>query len=112
MDPSDLVEGKVYFFCGFVHPEIPVPELEAFVFIGTEKGGEGLDYVFEDPRKHFEKQITDELDEDQMELYQPPREPTKTRIPKYLIEDTVYSMNEMIRFVNSIPEQEGAGEFF
>jgi len=107
MNQIKFIKGNVYFRCGYSHPELPVPEIEAYVFIGMKDN----EYVFQETRKYFDNQILSSLTESEKSSYQSPGEPTEL----YLSESTTHIMKnikELTNFVNSIPKQKNSKEIF
>jgi hypothetical protein len=64
MDPNKLVQGKVYFNCGYENPGKPIPQIQALVYLGknlskNEKAG-GDEYWFQNPQIFFIDDVKDQ----------------------------------------------------
>jgi hypothetical protein len=116
MTPNELKEGMVFFFCGYSNPKYPVPEIETYVYIGknvpkNKQTTEQNEYVFEEPRKYFEKELLDGLSEDEKTNYVPPEEPYRIIVPESSL-NTLYDIDGLIRFLLESKKEPGAKDIF
>jgi hypothetical protein len=116
MKPNELKQGKVYFSCAYSNPKYPVPEIETYVYIEknvslTEEATEQAEYIFEDPRKYFERELLSGLSEEEKVHYEPPAEPTRSIFHEGGL-NLIHDINGLIQFLEKSKKEPGAKDIF
>ncbi len=109
MKPSELKEGKVYFMCMYAHPNLPIPEITPYVYLGFD--GEG--YKFQNPDKFIGSKALSKLSGE-----------GKSEIEVYFSGDDMYvtdqsdieamfeDINGLKSFIEKLKDSEFYGQFY
>ena len=115
MTPADLVIGKVYFVCSYVHPIFPIPEITAYVYLGKNLDGaaaDGDEYYFEVPEQYFASDIKAALGKDGIADYEPPHGQTRMQVSAGHLESVIETLDDVERFIQGIKQEAHYADVF
>ncbi len=113
MDSDKLVQGKVYFNCGYETAGKPIPRIEALIYLGknlaTGEGQEGDEYWFQNPQIYFIGDVT--VQRVKEEILRSVEGEDKIIIPHDSIH-LMKSYDEMLEWLSSLRKSVGAAELY
>ena len=115
MRENNLIEGHAYFMCSWLTIEIPVPEIETWIYTGLsdEDSEDGTKYlVFQDPESFYIDEILKELTDEQKNSYTKPKGPKLLRVKENELEGYVYNVEEVKQWVNEIGTEPNSHKLF
>ena len=112
-----LEVGKAYFMCGYYVRDLPIPEIETWIYIGSniyeeDKKGKDRYHYFEKPESYLASTISEER-----KMYANGEEITeiidnetnrKLRVKDSDIEAFVYDYKGLVEWVTALAEQPNA----
>ena len=110
-----LTVGKSYFTCGYYLRHLPIPVIEAYVYVGRNLHGESEDqthHYFESPQTYYAEQLAKERLEYVGEEPDDPELEPRLRISEKDVEALVYDYAGLSEFVSSLGEDPNAGSVF
>jgi len=116
-----LTIGKAYFMCGYYLRDLPIPEVETWIYIGANIFEEDavekeLYHYFEAPDTYFSKEISAENakynDEESEETKSEQGPPRRLRVADSELEALVYDYQELREWVLDLEKEPNADKAF
>jgi hypothetical protein len=111
MDPAKLIQGKVYFICGFKHPKYPIPWIKNYVYVRKNAESDKNEYIFQFPQKYFEDDIKNALSDDEFKEISDPEHSGEMIMDDdniHLVKD----IDEFISWVSSLKKEKHAQNIY
>ncbi|MFL6617595.1 MAG: hypothetical protein ACJ8MH_03285 [Povalibacter sp.] len=110
MEASELMVGRAYFACGYFFRNRPVPEIETWIYVGSEKSdvAESTVHRFQDPATYYWEEWAEVVSEGERV------ESVETQ--QMLVEEEnlglIYTLRELEDFVAGLRSEPNADEAF
>ena len=115
-----LVIGRAYFCCGYYLRDVPVPEIETWIYIGQnifdeDQNIDQIFHYFEHPTEYFRAKMVleyaqyDSSEENQVDENRPV---PKLRVSERDLEGLVYDYGDLLAWVDQLKEEPNADQTF
>ncbi len=117
MNAEELKVGRTYFACAYFIRNKPTPEIETWIYLGKnissgDSESEDSYHYFQDPESYYQREILDELTEEQAQEYENPESPIRMRVLESEVEGLVQDLKELKIFIEALSGELNADEAF
>ncbi|GJM08343.1 MAG: hypothetical protein DHS20C11_06190 [Lysobacteraceae bacterium] len=109
-----LRKGRVYFHCTYRLRDLPVPEIETWVYAGTNLNGEtDAEYhYFERPELHYAKEMATEAPGHLASESKIEREQPRMRLDESSVESLIYDLGGLEEWLRNLRKEPNAENAF